>query len=86
MYKIELSQQAGKDLEKIYRSDRSLYQRLLGAFDYISRNPNQGKPLHGKLRGLLSYRMGSYRILYQTHRYKLLVIIIDLGHRKDIYK
>lgn len=86
MYKIELSQQAGKDLEKIYRSDRSLYQRLLGAFEYISNNPDHGKPLHGKLRGLLSYRMGSYRILYQIHHGRLLVIIVDIGHRKDIYK
>ncbi|MBI4248378.1 MAG: type II toxin-antitoxin system RelE/ParE family toxin [Elusimicrobia bacterium] len=43
-------------------------------------------PLHGQLRGLISYRMGSYRILYEVHHRRLLVVVIDLGHRRDIYK
>lgn len=86
MYKVELSRQAGKDLERIFRSDRKLYQRFLNAFQAISKDPAQGKPLHGELKGLWSYRLGSYRILYEVRRGKLLVIIIDLGHRREIYK
>ena len=31
-------------------------------------------------------RVGSYRIIYEIHRHKLLVIILDLGHRKDVYR
>lgn len=86
MYKVEFSRQAGKDLEKVYRSDRKLYQRFLDAFQSIADDPAQGKPLHGDLRGLWSYRMGSYRILYETVHKRLLVIIIDLGHRREIYE
>ena len=86
MYKIELSRQAGKDLEKVYRSDRKLYRRFLNAFESISRNPAEGKALHGELKGLMSYRMGSYRILYETHHRQLLVVVIDLGHRRNIYQ
>ena len=85
MYTVRLARQAEKALEGVFRSDRSLYERFLRAFDVIARDPSQGKPLHGQLRGLLSYRMGSYRILYETHHKRLLVIIIDLGHRKEIY-
>ena len=86
MYQVKLTRQAEKELERIFRSDRSLYERFLRAFESISHNPSDGKPLHGQLRGLLSYRMGSYRILYEIHHQRLLVIIIDLGHRREIYR
>lgn len=46
----------------------------------------EGKPLHGALKGLWSYRFGSYRILYEVRHGELLVIVIDLGHRREIYK
>ena len=86
MYKVELTRQPEKELEHICRSDRSLYHRFLNALDVISKDPAQGKPLHGQLKGLFSYRLGSYRILYEVHHGKLLVIIVDLGHRRDIYR
>lgn len=87
MYKVDLSRQAEKDLEKVFRSDRKLYQRFINAFKAIARNPTEeGKPLHGELKGLMSYRFGSYRILYEVRHGELLVIVIDLGHRREIYK
>jgi len=86
VYKIEVSHRAAKDLEKVYRSDRALYQRFLNAFDAIANDPAEGKVLHGDLRGLISYRFGSYRILYEVRHKQLLVVIIELGHRRDIYK
>jgi mRNA interferase RelE/StbE len=86
VYKVEVARQAEKELERIFRADRSLYERFLRAFQTIARDPSQGKPLHGPLRGLSSYRMGSYRILYEVHHNRLAVIVIDLGHRREIYK
>lgn len=86
MFKIELSRLAEKVIEKIYKSDRNLYRRFINVFEDIAQDPSQGKLLHGKLKGLSSYRIGSYRIIYETYHHKLLVIILDLGHRKEIYK
>ena len=87
MYKVELSRQAEKDLEKVFRSDKKLYQRFINAFKDIAQNPMvEGKPLHGELKGLLSHRFGNYRILYEVRHGELLVIVIDLGHRREIYK
>lgn len=86
MYRVKLSRQAEKDLEKIFRSDKKLYQRFVNAFKEIARNPMEaGKPLHGELKGLRSHRFGNYRILYEVRHGELLVIIIDLGHRREIY-
>ena len=86
MYRTELGRQAAKDLEKIFRSDKKLYQRFVNALQVIAQNPMEGKPLHGELKGLRSYRLGSYRILYEVRHGELLVVIIDLGHRREIYK
>jgi mRNA interferase RelE/StbE len=86
VYKVELNRPAARELECVYRADRSLYQRFLTALDVIAGNPSQGKRLQGPLLGLQSYRFGSYRILYETFHSKLLVIVVDLGHRKDIYR
>lgn len=86
MYSLELTRQAEKDLNKIYRSDKALYQRFLNAFDDIVKHPEEGKRLHGQLSGLHSYRMGSYRIIYEIYHSKLLIMILDLGHRKDVYR
>jgi mRNA interferase RelE/StbE len=86
VYKVELSRQAEKDLEKVFRSDKKLYQRFVNALRTIARNPmEEGKPLHGELKGLRSHRFGSYRILYEVRRGELLVLVIDLGHRREIY-
>lgn len=86
MHRIELSKPAAKELEKVFRSDRKLYARFLDAFDAIAKEPQLGKPLQGKLKGLMSHRMGSYRILYETRQDRLLVIVVDLGHRREIYE
>jgi len=86
VYKVELSRQAGKDLEIVFRADKKLYQRFLNAFQAIAKNPLEGRPLHGELKGLRSYHLGSYRILYEVFRGKLLVVVVDLGHRREIYK
>jgi mRNA interferase RelE/StbE len=86
VFKVRLGRSAEKDLERVFRSDRKLYQRFLNAFDAIARDPAEGKLLHGELRGLRSYRMGSSRIVYESRHKELLVVGIDLGHRRDVYE
>lgn len=63
-----------------------LYQRVAKVLDDLERNPFQGKRLKGKLAGRYSYRIGSYRIIYLVRRRELIVLVIDIGHRRDIYK
>ncbi len=49
-------------------------------------NPKLGKPLIGKLAGLWSLRFGKFRALYQIRRGELLILVLDIGHRKNIYR
>lgn len=64
----------------------ALYQRVARALDELERDPFQGKLLKGALKGRYSYRVGSYRILYLVQRHQLLVIVIDVGPRRDLYR
>jgi mRNA interferase RelE/StbE len=42
-------------------------------------------PLRGELHGLWRYRVADYRILAQIKQQKLLVLVVRIGHRKDVY-
>lgn len=86
MHRIEFSDLAAKELEKIYKIDKKLYFHLIAAIEPLKKNPYQGKHLKGKLSGDYSLRVGNYRIIYTIHKSKLVVYIIDLGHRKNIYR
>jgi mRNA interferase RelE/StbE len=86
MYKIEFARIAAKELEKIYRTDKKLYFHLIAAIEALKDNPYQGKSLKGKFLGDFSLRVGDYRVIYTVHKDKLIVYIIDLGHRREIYR
>lgn len=45
-----------------------------------------GKPLRYSLKGYRRLRVGDYRVIYKIIEDKVLVIIVDLDHRKDIYE
>ena len=85
-YKLELSNQAERVLRRMAEREPALYQRVAGALDDLRRDPHQGKPLKGELKGRYSYRVGSYRIVYFIRQQELVVLVIDIGHRRDIYR
>ena len=86
MYSIEFSNSAGKELEKVYGFDQKLYARLIAAIESLKTDPYAGKKLKGPLNDRFSIRVGNYRIVYRLFKNRLVVYIIDLGHRKDIYR
>jgi mRNA interferase RelE/StbE len=85
-YKLFLSDTAKKVLRKIEAREPALYRRVAAAFDDLERDPYQGKILKGELKGRYSYRVGDYRILYVIRRRELIVYVIDVGHRRDVYR
>ena len=85
-YKLELTHQAESVLERIQQREPELYKRVAQVLDDLQRDPFQGKPLKGQLKGRYSYRVGTYRIIYTIFRNQLLVVVIDIGHRRDVYR
>ena len=52
----------------------------------IAHDPLLGKPLQGTLKGLRSQRIGNLRIIYQIIKNELVVMVINLEHRKKVYR
>lgn len=85
-WKIEFDHRAQKELRKL---DRDIQKRLL---TWISENlsgtndpRDQGSPLKGRFRGLWRYRVGDYRIVCQIKDEEVLILILGIAHRKDVY-
>lgn len=83
-YQIEISRTAEKQLKKIATKDQA---RIAKAILSLGNNPF---PVNYKnLKGytdIYRVRTDSYRIIYQVENNKLLIVILKLGHRKEIYK
>ena len=44
------------------------------------------EPLQGELRGLWRFRVGDYRVICDIRKRYLLVLVLDVGHRREIYR
>ena len=86
MYRLDLSRRAEKALRWLAQNENIIYQRVSAVLDDLERDPFQGKALKGDLAGRYTYRVGNYRIIYTVYRHELLVLVIDVGHRKEVYR
>lgn len=82
-YRIELRPAAARALRRIDHQDRD---RIRGAIALLAENPRPpgAKALQG--RSGLRVRVGNYRIIYTIEDDVLLVVVVSLGHRSDIYE
>ena len=58
---------------------------IISALQLLRENPHQGKPLVGPLSGKFSWRVGDYRIIYSIAKSILQILVINIGHRKNVY-
>jgi mRNA interferase RelE/StbE len=82
-YSIRIKKSA---LKELHRLDKSTRAHLVAAIDQLSENPHVGKLLKGDLSGLRRIRAGSYRIVYEINETEILVLILRVSHRKDVYR
>ena len=61
-------------------------QRARRGLEKLAEDPRVGKPLHGELAPFWSYRVGDYRIVYEIRDKQLVVLVVMLGHRRDVYE
>lgn len=72
-----------KSLDKL---DAAVKRRILNKASELGDSPYEGKMLKGELSGLFSLRVGDYRIIYWIDEKESTVWLVDVGHRKRIYK
>ena len=87
MYKVVFDDKIKKDLKKLDK------QTLKALFNWIEKNLHnttepriKGKALIGNKKGYWRYRIGDYRLITKIDDGKLLIIALELKHRKKVYE
>ena len=82
-YSVEIKRSAAKELADLSKADRS---RVITRIRALARDP---RPVGSeKLSGQERYRIrqGDYRILYEIHDLVVIVMVVKIGHRRDVYR
>ncbi len=83
-YNVELTRTAEKQLRRIAKRDRNrLVEAIRGLADRP--RPNGARKLQG-YDDVYRIRVGQYRVVYEVFDDRMVVIVLKVGHRKDIYK
>ncbi|MDD4175198.1 MAG: type II toxin-antitoxin system RelE/ParE family toxin [Kiritimatiellia bacterium] len=82
-YEIVLRKSVSKDLEPIPKRD---VQRIIADIAELAINPRP--PQSRKLSGAEKYRLrcGAYRVLYEIQDAVLIVCVVKVGHRREVYR
>ena len=83
-YTIEISTSAAKALDKLGKANRL---RIVGAIELLSVDPRPpgAKMLRGGEHGRWRVRVGEYRVVYEIEDGRLLVLVLRVAHRREVY-
>lgn len=86
-YKLETTPEFDKQLKKLDKFTRTkIASYLLRNIKDIENPRSKGKALVGNKKGYWRYRVGQYRVIVDIQDEKLVILALEIGHRKDIYK
>lgn len=83
MYNIEISPTALKFIERL---EKNIADRIIRSVDSLKADPFVGKKLLGELAGFRSLRVGQYRIIYIIIEKKVLIQVVKIAHRREVYR
>ncbi len=85
-FNIVFSERSLKQLKKLDKHTAALITGWLRKNIEGCSDPRQhGKPLKANRRGQWRYRVGNYRIITEIQDNKIIVLVLEIGHRKNIY-
>ena len=86
-WRIEFDPAAAKELRKLGEMPaRRIVEFLSTRIATLDDPRNLGEALKGKLGELWKYRIGDYRIIVDIRDNVLLILVVRIGHRREIYK
>ena len=82
-YKLEFATSIRKDLKKI---DKKEVRKILTSIEKLAEEPRPTGSKKLTNEELFRVRIGNYRVIYEIHDNRLVVLVVKIGHRKDIYR
>ena len=85
-FEITLDPSAVKELLKISKGSPTISSGIKQAINSLSNEPYAGKPLAGNKKGCFSLRKGDHRVIYEVYPQRQIIHIIQVGHRREVYR
>ncbi len=85
-YRLLYTEDSLRQLKKMDPSAQRLIVTYLRKLEHLEEPRSKGKALSAHLKGFWRYRIGDYRAICEINDDEIIIIVIDIGHRKDIYK
>lgn len=84
-FTIELTPKAERELRKL---ERPAQLRIKAAIELLRNNPRPpaATPMVGQPHRTYRVRTGDYRIIYEIHDERVLVLMVRIGHRREVYR
>ena len=82
MYEIIIQNPAERFIKSLRKDEQ---KKILDAIEKLAEKPRLGKELVGRLAGLRSLHFKRYRVIYKVKDVKLVVLILRIGYRRNIY-
>lgn len=87
VWRIELSPYADKQLDRLERQSAIRILKYLRTRLAVLDDPRQlGAALSGPLAGYWRYRVGDYRLICEIKDDVLIVVVLEIGHRREVYR
>jgi mRNA interferase RelE/StbE len=87
VWAVEFDDRARRELRKLDSGVQQEILRYLRERIAGSPDPRQfGKPLRMNLAGLWRYRVGDYRLICRIEEHRLVVLVLKVGHRREVYE
>lgn len=85
-YKVEYTERAIKELRKLDKYTRQMLYSWIDKNLVNCENPKlHGKPLTANSKGQWRYRVGDYRIIAEIQDDRIVILILTVGHRSEVY-
>lgn len=85
-WKIEFDAGVEKDLKKLGHTAQKKILQYIKDNLLTAKDPRSlGKPLLGDKKGIWRYRVGSYRLLVKIEEDHMVLLVVHVGHRKNVY-
>jgi mRNA interferase RelE/StbE len=86
-WQVEFLESAERALKKLDRVTQRRIVRFLRERIASEEDPRRlGKPMRGQPEGRWRYRVGDYRLICQIKDDRLLVLVLTIGHRREVYR
>ena len=86
VWRVEFLAEAARELRKLGPPAEKLILRYLRQRIALAEDPRRfGRPLTGDLKGFWRYRVGDYRIVASIEDDRFIVLVVTVGHRREVY-